>query len=100
MLTYTLCSIPAHQQALGEMRRILRPGGKLLFCEHGLSPDRSKQNWQRRLNPLWRKLAGGCQLIREVPDELEAAGFVIDTLETGYSSGPKILTYHYQGVAH
>ena len=73
--TFTLCSVRSPQAALGEARRVLKPGGTLLFSEHGLSPDVRTQRWQKRMEPLWRRLAGGCHLTRPVSASIEAAGF-------------------------
>ena len=67
VLTFTLCTIPDWRQALTQMRRVLKPGGKLLFCEHGAAPDADVQKWQNRINPLWKKIAGGCHLNRPIP---------------------------------
>lgn len=78
VLTYTLCTIPDWKTALQQMYRVLRPGGVLLYCEHGLSPDPAVQKWQHRLTPLWKKLAGGCHLNRPTTDYLQQAGFSID----------------------
>jgi ubiquinone/menaquinone biosynthesis C-methylase UbiE len=96
--TYTLCSIPDAAQALREMRRVLVPGGKLLFCEHGRAPDASVRRWQDRLQPLWGPLAGGCQLGRDIPGLLDAAGFTATT-QAAYLAGPRPVTFHYWGEA-
>jgi ubiquinone/menaquinone biosynthesis C-methylase UbiE len=96
--TYTLCSIPDAAQALREMRRVLVPGGKLLFCEHGRAPDASVRRWQERLQPLWGPLAGGCHLGRDIPSLLDAAGFTAST-QAAYLSGPRPMTFHYWGEA-
>lgn len=97
--TYTLCTIPDPLAALREIRRVLAPGGRLLFCEHGRAPDESVRRWQERLTPHWQKIAGGCHLDRDVPALLAAAGFRCDTLQTRYLPGPRPLTYHYWGEA-
>ena len=97
--TYTLCTIPDPLAALREMRRVLAPHGRLLFCEHGRAPDESVRRWQERLTPHWKKIAGGCHLDRDVPALLDAAGFRCDTLQTRYLPGPRPLTYHYWGEA-
>jgi ubiquinone/menaquinone biosynthesis C-methylase UbiE len=96
--TYTLCSIPDVAQALREMRRVLVPGGKLLFCEHGLAPDASVRRWQERLQPFWGPLAGGCHLGRDIPSLLDAAGFTATT-QAAYLAGPRPMTFHYWGEA-
>ena len=96
--TYTLCTVPDPSAALAEMRRVLRPGGKLLFAEHGLAPDRSVAKWQARLEPMWSKLAGGCHLTRDVPRLLNDAGFQV-AVETAYVTRPKILSYTFWGEA-
>jgi ubiquinone/menaquinone biosynthesis C-methylase UbiE len=96
--TYTLCTIPDAAQALREMRRVLVPGGKLLFCEHGRAPDENVRRWQDRLQPLWGPLAGGCQLGRDIPGLLDAAGFAATT-KTAYIAGPRPMTFHYWGEA-
>ena len=99
VLTYTLCSITGWDQALGQMRRVLRPGGVLLFSEHGESPDESVRTWQHRINPVWKRVAGGCHITRRIPDLIEQGGFAIDELDQGYLPGPKIGGYHYWGSA-
>lgn len=100
LLTFTLCTIPDFEAALAQMRRVLKPGGRLLFCEHGEAPDESVQRWQERINPLWRKLAGGCNLNRRIPACLEDAGFAIQELKTMYVPGtPRIAAFNYWGVA-
>ena len=99
LITYTLCTIPDAQSALLEMHRVLKPTGKLLFCEHGHAPDASVARWQERLQPLWGKVAGGCHLGRDIPALLRGAGFRLPNLETGYLPGPKPFTFHYWGAA-
>ncbi|CAM3946570.1 class I SAM-dependent methyltransferase [Ectopseudomonas alcaliphila] len=97
--TFTLCTIPDAVAALGEMRRVLKPGGRLLFCEHGLAPDLPVVRWQRRLTPLWKPLAGGCHLDRDIPALITAGGFHIRQLDTGYLKGPRPMTHVYRGWA-
>ncbi len=98
--TWTLCSIPDVGRALGEMRRVLKAEGDLLFIEHGLAADAGVQKWKHRLTPLWRRCAGGCHLDRPIPDLIGAAGFRIGALSTGHLiKGPRPLTYHYRGQA-
>jgi ubiquinone/menaquinone biosynthesis C-methylase UbiE len=99
VMTWTLCSIPDPAAALREMRRVLRPGGTLLFIEHGLSPDASVARWQHRLTPVWRRFAGGCHLDRKVDDLIRAAGFSLAELTNEYARGPRPMTYMYEGRA-
>jgi hypothetical protein len=82
------------------MRRVLKPEGRLLFCEHGAAPDEKVRRWQERLTPWWKRIAGGCHLDRPIPAYIEEAGFRIVRLETGYSPGvPKIAGFNYWGNA-
>lgn len=99
LVTYTLCSIPDAIAALEGMRRVLKPGGKLLFCEHGVAPDRKVRRWQHRLNSPWRRIAGGCNMNRDIPDLIRKGGFEITVDERMYVPGAKILSYNYWGVA-
>ncbi len=99
LMTWTLCSVAEPPAALGEMRRVLKPDGRLIFVEHGLAPDRRVEAWQHRLNPVWKRLAGGCNLDRRIDALIRDAGFHIATLETGYVKGPKIAAFVYNGVA-
>jgi ubiquinone/menaquinone biosynthesis C-methylase UbiE len=97
--TWTLCSIANVSAALGEMRRVLRPGGRLLFAEHGLAPESSVQRMQQRWTPLWGKFTGGCHLDRRIDQLIHDAGFEIEELRCGYMEGPRALTFIYQGSA-
>jgi len=97
--TFTLCTIPDAAQALKEVYRVLVPGGRLLFLEHGAAPDASVRRWQDRLTPYWRPLAGGCHLNREMPGLIESAGLRIESLQRRYRPGPRWLTSLYSGVA-
>ena len=99
VLTWTLCTIPNPIQALREMRRVLRADGKVIFAEHGLSPDHGVQVWQHRLNPIWGRIAGGCNMNRKIDDLLSAGGFKTAELSASYLPGPRILTYTFQGLA-
>jgi len=99
VMTWTLCSIPNPIAALTEMRRVLRPDGRLIFVEHGLSPEIRTARWQHRLTPYWRRISGGCHLDRKMEELIRAAGFQIDAVETGYMTGPKPWTFMYQGSA-
>jgi ubiquinone/menaquinone biosynthesis C-methylase UbiE len=97
--TYTLCTIPEIDRALAEMRRVLEPGGRLLFAEHGRAPDRSVARWQDRLNPLWRRIGGGCNLNRPIPELIASAGFQLTSLDSLYLPGPRPMTFNYWGQA-
>ena len=99
VITYTLCTIPEVVRALREMSRVLRPGGRLLFCEHGLAPDPNVRRWQDRIDPLWRRVAGGCHLNRDIPALLREGGFDIDKLETMYLPGWRPASFNYWGSA-
>jgi ubiquinone/menaquinone biosynthesis C-methylase UbiE len=99
LITYTLCTIPDVQKALAGMRRVLKPDGRLLFCEHGVAPDPEIRKWQNRLNPVWSRVAGGCNMNRDIPMLLVTGGFKIETEKRMYIPGPKVLTYNYWGSA-
>ena len=100
LLTYTLCTIPGTLQAMENMRRVLKPGGKLIFSEHGKAPDAAVAKWQDRLNGAWGKIAGGCNMNREIPRLIEEGGFRITDIDQMYvPSTPKILGYTYWGAA-
>lgn len=99
VMTYTLCTIPHVNSALDEVRRVLRPGGKLLFCEHGEAPDENVRRWQQRMNPFWNRLGGGCNLNRPIPRMLEESGFKSKDLQTMYIPGWKPACFNYWGSA-
>ena len=99
LVTYTLCTIPDVVTALQEMRRVLKPGGHLFFCEHGKAPDQDVQKWQRRLNPGWRRISGGCNMDRDIPALLREGGFDIEDDNRMYVPGIRALSYNYWGAA-
>lgn len=99
LVTYSLCTIPDAVTALEGMLRVLRPGGRLLYCEHGKAPDRDVLRWQDRLNPAWSKVTGGCNINRDIPALIESAGFRIKSDERMYIPGAKVLSYNYWGCA-
>lgn len=99
VITYTLCSIPNFSKALAEIRRVLKPKGTLLFCEHGKAPDKNIQFWQNNINPLWKMVGGGCNLNRDIPKIIESNGLKLKTLETMYIPGWKPASFNYWGSA-
>ena len=100
LITYTMCTIPEVIRANGEIRRVLKNGGKMIFCEHGEAPDENIRRWQKRINPIWGKFAGGCNINRKIPSLIEDSGFDIIELEEMYlPSTPKIAGYNYWGYA-
>lgn len=99
LVTYTLCTIEDTQRALAGMRRVLKPDGRLLFIEHGKAPDENVQRWQDRLNPVWSRIAGGCQMTRDIPALIKEGGFDIKVDERMYIPGAKVLCYNYWGSA-
>lgn len=99
LITYTLCTIPDTQPALRQMARVLRPGGELIFCEHGAAPDPSVRRWQDRINPIWKRLGGGCHLNRAIPNLIQEGGFRIKGMETMYIPGWRPASFNYWGTA-
>jgi len=99
VVTWSLCSMRDPLRALRQVRRVLRSTGQLLFVEHGLAPDARVRTWQNRINPVWRRIGGGCNLNRKIDDLIRSAGFEISELEMKYLPGPKPLTYTYRGLA-
>ena len=100
LITYTMCTIPDVKLSNSEIMRVLKPEGRLLFCEHGLAPDRNIAKWQRKINPIWTKIAGGCNLNRDIPKLITSSGFKILNMEEMYlPSTPKFAGYNYWGVA-
>ena len=100
VVTFVLCTIPDWQSALSEVRRVLKPNGKILFSEHGLAPDEGVAKWQRRIEPVWKRIAGGCHLTRETKTMLESEGFQVDQHHSMYlPNTPKIAGYAVWGSA-
>ena len=97
--TWTLCSIPDPEPAVAEMYRALKPGGRLIFVEHGRAEEPGVYKWQRRIEPIWKVIGGGCHLTRKADDLIRAAGFEITRLASGYQPGPKFAAYMTHGVA-
>ncbi len=100
VLTYTLCSIPQAEDAMREMRRVLKPDGQLLFCEHGRAPDPGVVRWQERIEPIWKRIAGGCHLARPMDQLITGGGFAIREMEAEYMPGsPRFAGFDYIGMA-
>ncbi len=100
LITYTLCTIPDAMKALSEMRRVLKPNGTMIFCEHGEAPDAAVKRWQDRITPTWKALCGGCHLGRPIPRMIRDGGFAVEGLETMYLPGtPRFAGFNYWGSA-
>lgn len=99
LTTYSLCTVPDVLGALQQVRRVLKPAGLLLFCEHGEAPDERTLRWQNRLNPIWKRLGGGCNLNRPIPSLLEKGGFQTVEMSTMYIPGWKPACFNYWGTA-
>jgi ubiquinone/menaquinone biosynthesis C-methylase UbiE len=99
LMTYTLCSIPDTDKAFEEIRRVLKPNGKLIFCEHGKAPDKTIQKWQNLINPLWKRFGGGCSLNRDIPTIIKGNGLNIQDIDTMYIPGWKPASFNYWGIA-
>ena len=99
VITYTLCTIPDAMQGLAEVRRVLKPGGRLIFCEHGEAPDEDVRRWQKRMGPAWNFFGGGCHLDRPIPRLLEESGFHCEDMQTMYIPGWKPACFNYWGTA-
>ena len=99
LVTYTMCTIPNVAMANKEMWRVLKDDGRLIFCEHGLAPDKKISKWQNRIDPFWGKIAGGCHLNRDIQKLITDAGFSFESLDKMYiPSTPKFAGYNYWGV--
>ena len=99
LVTYTLCTIADVDRTLQEMARVLKPEGHMLFCEHGAAPTARVRRWQDLINPVWKRLGGGCHLNREIPKLIEQGGFRIEKLEARYIPGWRPASYNYWGTA-
>jgi ubiquinone/menaquinone biosynthesis C-methylase UbiE len=99
VMTFTLCSVNDAAGTLAELRRVLKPGGVLLFAEHGRAPEIGVARWQDRLTPIWKRVAGGCRLNRKPDDLMQSAGFRIESLEARYLKGPRPMGFVYSGSA-
>jgi ubiquinone/menaquinone biosynthesis C-methylase UbiE len=100
LITYTLCTIPDVMTALSGMRRVLKPTGRMIFCEHGEAPDETVRVWQRRVTPVWKAIGGGCHVGRAIPQLIRDAGFKVEDMETMYLPGtPRFAGFNYWGSA-
>jgi ubiquinone/menaquinone biosynthesis C-methylase UbiE len=100
LVTYTLCTIPDVMKALSGMRRVLKPSGRMIFCEHGEAPDENVRKWQRRITPVWKRIGGGCHVGRAIPKLIRDSGFSVQDMETMYLPGtPRFAGFNYWGSA-
>ena len=100
LITYTLCTIPDVMGALSEMRRVMKPAGRMIFCEHGEAPDDSVKRWQRLITPAWKAIGGGCHVGRPIPKLIQDAGFKVEDMQTMYLPGtPRFAGFNYWGSA-
>jgi ubiquinone/menaquinone biosynthesis C-methylase UbiE len=100
LITYTLCTIPDVLGALAEMRRVMKPAGRMIFCEHGEAPDDGVKRWQRRITPVWKAIGGGCHVGRPIPKLIQDAGFKVEDMQTMYLPGtPRFAGFNYWGSA-
>ena len=99
VIGYSLCTIPKPLKALAEAHRLLKPDGSLFFMEHGLAPEPHIQKWQHRITPAWKKIAGGCNLDRDIEKLIQSGGFKFKDLKKKYIKGPKIAAFQYYGEA-
>jgi len=99
VVTYSFCTIPDLHSAFDEIRRVIKSNGKLIFCEHGKAPEKAVQRMQNLINPVWKRLGGGCNLNRDIPNLIESNGFKIDQMETMYIPGWKPASFNFWGTA-
>jgi ubiquinone/menaquinone biosynthesis C-methylase UbiE len=99
VMTWVLCSIEEDRTVLQEMKRLLKPGGRLLFLEHGLASEPKIQSWQNRLNPIWKRIGGGCCLNKKIDALISRSGFRIAEIHNSYMPGLKPMSYIYRGFA-
>ena len=100
LVTYTLCSIENLDDSMKEIRRVIKDDGTLFFCEHGIAPDLKTKNWQNRINPIWKRLMGGCNINRDIPEIISNSKLEIVDLETMFlPSTPRIAGFNYWGTA-
>ena len=100
LVTYTLCSIENLDDSMREIRRVMKDDGTLFFCEHGIAPDLKTKNWQNRINPIWKRLMGGCNINRDIPEIISNSKLEIVDLETMSLPGtPRIAGFNYWGTA-